>query len=126
MQVANDVASAKELPTREARPGRRVNNSAAESCRAASSARIASRALWSAVLLAESAAFVAYEASSVASAFEELLVATTPSTSKADWSALFGETVVSKLCSAAMLLPCAATCPSVVARAAAVARPALR
>ena len=35
-----------------------------ESCRAASSARIASRALWSAVLLAESAAFVAYEASS--------------------------------------------------------------
>ena len=39
-----------------------------ESCRAASSARIASRALWSAVLLAESAAFVAYEASSVASA----------------------------------------------------------
>ena len=39
-----------------------------ESCRAASSARIASRALCSAVLLAESAAFVAYEASSVASA----------------------------------------------------------
>ena len=39
-----------------------------ESCRAASSARIASRALWSALLLAESAAFVAYEASSVASA----------------------------------------------------------
>ena len=34
-----------------------------ESCRAASSARIASRALWSAVSLAESAAFVAYEAS---------------------------------------------------------------
>ena len=34
-----------------------------ESCRAASSARIASRALWSVVLLAESAAFVAYEAS---------------------------------------------------------------
>ena len=29
MQVANDVASAKELPSREARPGRRVNNSAA-------------------------------------------------------------------------------------------------
>ena len=28
--------------------------------------------------------------------------------------------MVSKLCSAAMLLPCAATCPSVVARAAAV------
>ena len=38
-----------------------------ESCRAASSAS-ASRALWSAVSLAESAAFVAYEASSVASA----------------------------------------------------------
>ena len=29
VQVANDVASAKELPSREARPGRRVNNSAA-------------------------------------------------------------------------------------------------
>ena len=28
MQVANDVASAKELPSCEARPGRRVNNSA--------------------------------------------------------------------------------------------------
>ena len=39
-----------------------------ESCRAGSSARIASRALWSVVSLAESAAFVAYEASSVASA----------------------------------------------------------
>ena len=39
-----------------------------ESCRVASSARIASRALWSVVSLAESAAFVAYEASSVASA----------------------------------------------------------
>ena len=68
MQVANDVASAKELPSCEARPGRRVNNSAAESCRAASSARIASRALWSVVSLAESAAFVAYEASSAVSA----------------------------------------------------------
>ena len=41
-----------------------------ESCRAASSARIASRALWSAVSLAESAAFVAYEASSAVSALE--------------------------------------------------------
>ena len=52
-----------------------------------------------------------------------LLVATTPSsTSKADWSALLERPVVSKLCSAAMLLPCAATCPSVVARPAAVAR----
>ena len=51
-----------------------------------------------------------------------LLVATTPSsTSKADWSALLERPVVSKLCSAAMLLPCAATWPSVVARAAAVA-----
>ena len=29
MQVANDVASANELPGSEARPGRRVNNSAA-------------------------------------------------------------------------------------------------
>ena len=33
--------------------------------------------------------------------------------------------MVSKLCSAAMLLPCAATCPSVVDRAAAVARGAI-
>ena len=41
---------------------------------------------------------------------------------QADWSALLERPVVSKLCSAAMLLPCAATCPSVVARAAAVAR----
>ena len=37
-----------------------------ESCRAASSARIASRAVWSVVSLAESAAFVAYEASKTA------------------------------------------------------------
>ena len=52
--------------------------------------------------------------------------ATTPSsTSKADWSALLERPVVSELCSAAMLLPCAATCPSVVARAAAVARGAI-
>ena len=29
MQVANDVTSANELPSCEARPGRRVNNSAA-------------------------------------------------------------------------------------------------
>ena len=29
MQVANDVASANELPSREPRPGRRVNNSPA-------------------------------------------------------------------------------------------------
>ena len=29
LQVANDVTSANELPSREARPGRRVNNSAA-------------------------------------------------------------------------------------------------
>ena len=54
------------------------------------------------------------------------LVATTPSsTSKADWSALLERPVVSELCSAAMLLPCAATWPSVVARAAAVARGAI-
>ena len=53
-------------------------------------------------------------------------MATTPSTaSKADWSALFERPVVSEVCSAAMLLPCAATCPSVVARAAAVARGAI-
>ena len=58
------------------------------SCRAASSTRIASRALWSVVSLAESAAFVAYEASA-ASALEA-------------WSA---ETPVSRLAS------CAATRP---------------
>ena len=53
-------------------------------------------------------------------------MATTPSSaSKADWSALLERPVVSELCSAAMLLPCAATCPSVVARAAAVARGAI-
>ena len=46
-------------------------------------------------------------------------------TSKANWSALLERPVVSKLCSAAMLLPCAATCPSVVARAAAIARGAI-
>ena len=71
MQVANDVASAKELPSREARPaGALTTPPLPESCRAASSARIASRALWSVVSLAESAAFVAYEASSAASALE--------------------------------------------------------
>ena len=64
MQVANDAASAKELPSCEARPGRRVNNSAAgklqggelrEDCVERSGA----------LSLAESAAFVAYEASAV-------------------------------------------------------------
>ena len=65
MQVANDAASAKELPPAQAGA---LTTPLPESCRAASSARIASRALWSAVSLAESAAFVAYEASSVASA----------------------------------------------------------
>ena len=67
MQVANDVTSANELPSREARPGRRVNNSAAagklqggelrEDCVEGALERgLAGRA------------FVAYEASSVASA----------------------------------------------------------
>ena len=42
--------------------------------------------------------------------------ATPSSTLKADWSALFERPVVSELCSAAMLLPWAAACPSVVAR----------
>ena len=69
MQVANDVTSANELPSREpAQAGALTTPPLPESCRAASSARIASRALWSVVSLAESAAFVAYEASSVASA----------------------------------------------------------
>ena len=58
MQVANDAASANELPTREAGPGRRVSNSAApESCRAASPRG-----------LRRGAAFVPYEASSDVSA----------------------------------------------------------
>ena len=61
MQVANDVASVNEA-------GALTTPPLPESCRAAGSARIASRALWSVVSLAESAAFVAYEASSVASA----------------------------------------------------------
>ena len=78
MQVANDVASAKELPSCEARPGRRVNNSASGKLQGGD-----------------------------------------------DWSALSERPVVSKLCSAVMLLPCAATCPSVAARAAAVARGAI-
>ena len=63
MQVANDVASANELPSREARPGRRVSNSAAGKLQGG-----ALRAPCSAGSLAESAAFVSYEASSVASA----------------------------------------------------------
>ena len=69
MQVANNVASANELPSCEARPGRCVNNSAAAGKLQGGELREdASRALWSVVSLAESAAFVAYEASSVASA----------------------------------------------------------
>ena len=96
MQVANDVTSTNDLPSREARPGRRVNNPPlSESCRAASSARIASRALWSVVSLAES---VAYEASSVALAL-------------APWSAAM---LASRLAS------CAATKASVASRAFAI------
>ena len=60
MQVANDVASANELPSREARPGRRVNNSPAGR---RGPRGLRTRALWSVVSLAESAEFVAYEAS---------------------------------------------------------------
>ena len=52
--------------SREARPGGALTTP--QSCRAASSARIASRAFWSVVSLTESAAFVAYEASSDVSA----------------------------------------------------------
>ena len=68
MQVANDVASAKELPSCEARPGRRVNNSAAGKLQGG---ELREGAL-SVVSLAESAAFVAYEASSDVSALPPL------------------------------------------------------
>ena len=57
MQVANDAASpANELPSREARPGRRVNQGGElrEDC---------AKGALSVVLLAESAAFVAHKAS---------------------------------------------------------------
>ena len=81
MQVANDVASANELPSREPCPGRRVNNSASGKLQGGEVRKA----------LAESAAFVAYEASSVASAL-------------APWSA---EMLASRLAS------CAATKASV-------------
>ena len=69
MQVANDVAPrTSSQVVKPAQAGALTTPPLPESCRAASSARIASRALWSVVSLAESAAFVAYEASSVASA----------------------------------------------------------
>ena len=70
MQVANDVTSANELPSREARPGRRVNNSAAAGKLQGGELRedCVESALERGLSLAESAAFVAYEASSVASA----------------------------------------------------------
>ena len=64
MQVANDVASVNELPSCEARPGRRVNNSASGKLQGGE----LRKDCWSVVLLAESAAFVAYEASSDVSA----------------------------------------------------------
>ena len=70
VQVANDVASAKESQVVKPAQAGALTTPLPESCRAASSARIASRALWSVVSLAESAAFVAYEASSAASALE--------------------------------------------------------
>ena len=106
MQVANDVASAKELPRREARPGRRVNNSAAGKLQGGE--RVSALPPWDAVMLASRLASCAATKASVA-----------------DWSALLERPVVSELCSAAMLLPCAATWPSVVARAAAVVRGAI-
>ena len=74
MQVANDAASAKELPSCEARPGRRVNNSAAgklqggklrEDCVEASSVASA-LAPWSAVMLASRLASCAATKASVA------------------------------------------------------------
>ena len=68
MQVANDVASAKELPSREARPGRRVNNSAAGKLQGGELREDCVEGALERVSLAESAAFVAYEASSAVSA----------------------------------------------------------
>ena len=61
MQVANDAASAKELPSREARPGRRVNNSAAGKLQGGELRE-------DCVEGALERGLVAYEASSVASA----------------------------------------------------------
>ena len=69
MQVANNVASAKELPSCEARPGRRVNNSASGKLQGGELRKDCVK-VWSVVSLAESAAFVAYEASSAASALD--------------------------------------------------------
>ena len=71
MQVANGVASGtRSQVVKPAQAGVLTIPPLPESCRAASSARIASRALWSVASLAESAAFVAYEASSAVSALE--------------------------------------------------------
>ena len=67
VQVANDAASAKELPSCEARPGRRVNNSAAGKLQGG---ELREDCVEGALERGESAAFVAYEASSVASALE--------------------------------------------------------
>ena len=64
MQVANNVASANKLPSSEARPGRRVNNSAAAG--KLQGGELREDCVEGALLLG--AAFVAYEASSVASA----------------------------------------------------------
>ena len=91
MQVANDVAFATSSQVLKPAQAGALTTPPPESCRAASSAGIASRALWSAVSLAESAAFVAYKVSSVASAL-------------APWSA---EMLASRLAS------CAATKASV-------------
>ena len=71
MQVANGVASANKIPSREARPGRRVNNSAAAG--KLQGGKLREDCVEGALergLLAESAAFVAYEASSAVSALE--------------------------------------------------------
>ena len=95
MQVANDVASAKELPSCEARPGRRVNNSASGKLQGGELREDCVKG----ALERESAAFVAYEASSATSALEA-------------WSA---EMPVSRLAS------CAATKASVARPSAAFA-----
>ena len=60
MQVANDAASAKELPSCEARPGRRVNNSAAGKLQGGGSAvTLSSRDWMAAALLPDAAVFTA-------------------------------------------------------------------
>ena len=68
MQVANDAASAKELPSCEARPGRRVSNSAAGKLQGGKLREDCVEGALERGLAGGERGVVAYEASSVASA----------------------------------------------------------